>query len=256
MDAFRFQRLQMRQQRHPRDNVSIPAKREDNIHVKRKSIIPINIVVIAVTAALSASAQDLSAERIRAHTKFLSSDLLEGRGVGVRGGDIATEYIAAQFALAGLKAAGDNGAYFQKVPLVGVETQPAAQLTATARGKNVPFRWSQEFVGVSHRQQPAVKLDAEAVFVGHGIVAPEYQWDDFKGVNVKGKVLILFTNEPGADNPELFKGRALTYYGRWTYKYEQALRMGAAGCIIIHTTPTAGYGWKSSATPGAASSLS
>lgn len=204
----------------------------------------INIVWIIASLAFGAAAQDISTERIRAHTKFLSSDLLEGRGVGARGGDIATEYLAAEFALAGLEPAGDDGTYFQKVPLVGVETQTGAQLSAAGRGKTVAFRWLEDFVGVNHRQQTAGKLEAEAVFVGHGIVAPEYQWDDFKGVDVKGKMLVLFTNEPGSDNPSLFKGRALTYYGRWTYKYEEALRHGAAGVIIIHTTPTAGYGWE------------
>ena len=204
----------------------------------------IGMMWIALALLLPAAAQDISASRIRAHTKFLSSDLLEGRGVGVRGGELATEYIATEFALAGLEPAGDDGSFFQKVPLVGVETQPAAQFAATRGGKTLPFRWAEDFVGVSHRQQPATRLDAEAVFVGHGIVAPEYQWDDFKGVDVKGKLLVLFTNEPSSSSPSFFKGRALTYYGRWTYKYEEALRRGAVGAVIIHTDATAGYGWE------------
>src|SRR5262249_33535158 len=138
------------------------------------------------------SAQTISGERIRAHVKFLSSDLLEGRGVAVRGGDLATEYIATQFALAGAKPAGDDGTYFQKVPLVGIATEPDASLSAGS----VSFRWLDDFVGVDRRQEPAASFDAEAIFVGHGIVAPEFQWDDFKGVDVKGKMLVLFTNEP------------------------------------------------------------
>jgi Zn-dependent M28 family amino/carboxypeptidase len=186
---------------------------------------------------------DISGHRIRAHVKFLASDLLEGRAVGTRGGKLAAEYIAAQFALIGLKPAGGDGAYFQNVSLVGVETQPDAQLSATAKGKTASFRWLDEFVGSSQRQKPLDQFDAEAVFVGHGIVAPEFQWDDFKGVDVRGKILVLFTNEPPSTDEKFFGGRALTYYGRWTYKYEEALRKGAAGAIIIHTTPTAGYGW-------------
>jgi Zn-dependent M28 family amino/carboxypeptidase len=186
---------------------------------------------------------DIAAGRIRAHTKFLSSDLLEGRGVGVRGGDLATDYIATQFALAGLKPAGDNGTYFQKVPLVGSETQHSSQLTAAAGGKTVSFKWSDEFVGTTRRQQPNVNFDAEAIFVGHGITAPEFNWNDYAGADVKGKVVVLFTNEPPSTEQTFFGGRALTYYGRWTYKYEEALRKGAVAAIIIHTTPTAGYGW-------------
>lgn len=190
-------------------------------------------------------AQTISGERIRAHVKFLSSDLLEGRGVGVRGGDLATEYIATQFALAGAKPAGDNGTYFQKVPLVGVQTAPDATLSAAgADGKDASFRWLEDFVGVDRRQKAAEEFDAEAIFVGHGIVAPEFQWDDFKGVDVKGKILVLFTNEPTSNDPKFFGGRALTYYGRWSYKYEEALRHGALAAFIIHTTPTAGYGWE------------
>jgi hypothetical protein len=202
-----------------------------------------SLAVLAL-AALPLAAQNTSALRIREHTRFLSSDLLEGRGVGARGGDLATEYIATQFALAGLQPAGDDGTFFQKVPLVGVETQPSAQLSAAAGGKTVDFRWLEEFVGLSQKQEPETRFEGEAVFVGHGISAPEWKWDDFKGVDVKGKVLVLFTNEPASTDPKFFDGRALTYYGRWTYKYEEALRRGAAGAILIHTTPTAGYGWE------------
>jgi Zn-dependent M28 family amino/carboxypeptidase len=187
----------------------------------------------------AAFAADISGPRIRAHVKFLSSDLLEGRGVGVRGGDLATEYIATEFALAGLKPAGDNGTYFQNVPLIGLETEKGAQLSAG----NLSFRWLDDFVGASQTQTPETKLDAEAVFVGHGIVAPEFRWDDYKGADVKGKVVVLFTNEPQSSDAKFFGGPALTYYGRWTYKYEEALRKGALACIVVHTTPTAGYGW-------------
>ncbi len=201
-------------------------------------------VLLALLLIPLSNGQTISGERIRAHVIFLANDLLEGRGVGVRGGDLATEYIATQFAVGGAKPAGDNGTYFQKVPLAGVQTAPDAKLSAAADGKDAQFRWLEDFVGVDGRQKPATEFDAEAVFVGHGIVAPEFDWVDFMGVNVKGKILVLFTNEPASDDPKFFGGRALTYYGRWSYKYEEALRQGAIGALIIHTTPTAGYGWE------------
>jgi Peptidase family M28 len=205
----------------------------------------IKSIWIVVIAASAAFAQDgaISAARIREHTKFLASDLLEGRGVGVRGGDLATEYIATQLALAGAQPAGDNGTYFQNVPLVGVETQPGATLSASVAGKNVDFRWLDDFVGVNPSQKEMDRFEGEVVFVGHGVTAPEWKWDDYKGVDVAGKILLIFTNEPPSNDPKFFDGRALTYYGRWTYKYEEALRRGAKGAIIIHTTPTASYGW-------------
>jgi Zn-dependent M28 family amino/carboxypeptidase len=192
-------------------------------------------------AAWTALAQinEISGTRIRAHVKFLASDLLEGRGVGTRGGDLATEYIASQFAVAGAKPAGDNGTYFQNLTLVGVEPQP----TTTMSAGDIKFRWLDDFVGLTEQENTNSAFDADAVFVGHGITAPEYQWDDYAGVDVRGKVVVMFTNEPPSDDPKFFTGTALTYYGRWTYKYEQAARKGAAAAIIIHTTPTASYGW-------------
>ena len=203
----------------------------------------IGLAVLAVAVVSMAQEGGLSAERIREQTRFLSSDLMEGRGVGTRGGQLATEYIASQLDLAGAKPAGDDGTWFQKVPLVGVETQPESTLSAVGRGKTIDFQWGDDFVGSSGTQTPETRFDAPAVFVGHGITAPEFKWDDFKGLDVTGKVLVLFTNEPPSTDPKFFDGRALTYYGRWTYKYEEGLRRGARGVIIIHTTPTASYGW-------------
>lgn len=203
-------------------------------------------LLLSLTLAAAAVAQiaDVSGERIRAHVKFISSDLFEGRSVGGRGDRLTTEYIATQFALAGAKPAGDNGTYFQKVPLVGVATQPDATLSLTVKGQKVPFKWLEEFVGANQRQTSEANIDAELVYVGHGITAPEFQWDDFKNVDVKGKVILQFTNEPVSTDPALFGGPALTYYGRWTYKFEEARRRGALGSIIIHTPETAGYGWE------------
>jgi Zn-dependent M28 family amino/carboxypeptidase len=200
-------------------------------------------LVLGLAALAAAQMSDISGQRIRAHVKFLASDLMEGRGVGARGGELATEYIATEFALMGAKPAGDDGTYFQKVPLVGVQTLPNSEFAATAKGQTVSLKWEDDYVGANERQHPAESLDAEAVFVGHGIVAPEFGWDDYKDADVRGKIVVLFTNEPASNDPKFFGGPALTYYGRWTYKYEQALRKGALGAIIIHTTPTAGYGW-------------
>ncbi len=198
------------------------------------------VVVFAGCQKAPAPEPQISAERIAAHVKFLADDLLEGRGPASRGEELATAYIATQFALLGLEPAGDGGTYFQRVPLVGVETLPASRFT----WNNRPLKYLEEFVGINHRQQLDATLDAEAVFVGHGIAAPEFQWDDYKGTDVKDKVVILFTNEPESTDPKFFGGRALTYYGRWTYKLEEANRRGALGCLIVHTAKTAGYGWQ------------
>jgi len=198
------------------------------------------VAVLAGCQKVPAPEPQISAGRIAAHVKFLADDLLEGRGPASRGEELATAYIATQFALLGLEPAGDNGTYFQRVPLVGVETLPASSFT----WNNRPLKYLDEYVGINHRQQPDATLDAEAVFVGHGIAAPEFQWDDYKGTDVKGKFVILFTNEPESTDAKFFGGRALTYYGRWTYKLEEANRRGALGCLIVHTAKTAGYGWQ------------
>ncbi|MGC8792808.1 MAG: M28 family peptidase [Bryobacteraceae bacterium] len=200
-------------------------------------------IVFLAAALAAAQTHEISGERIRAHARFLSHDLTEGRGIGTRGEIVTTEYLATQFALMGAKPGGPDGSWFQTVPLVGVQTLPQAQLSAHGRGRSLNFKWLDEFVGSSLRQRPLEQFEAEAVFVGHGIVAPEYGWDDFKGADVRGKILVLFTNEPPSDDPKFFGGRALTYYGRWTYKFEQALRAGALGALIIHTNATAGYPW-------------
>lgn len=198
-----------------------------------------------VVVARPCCPQDLqvASERIRAHIKYLAGDELEGRGVGTRGERLATDYIASQLQAEGLAPAGDNGTYFQRVPMVGATTLPSATMTIVSRGGKTSLRLDKEFVGTALSQEPENNFDAEAVFVGHGISAPEFGWDDFKGADLRGKVLVLFTNEPSSDDPAFFAGPALTYYGRWTYKYEEAARRGAVAAIIVHTTATAGYGW-------------
>jgi Zn-dependent M28 family amino/carboxypeptidase len=194
--------------------------------------------------AAIAAFQKIDSERIRAHVRFLSHDLLEGRGTGQRGGDIAAEYIATQFALDGLKPAGDNGTYMQKVPMVGITLSPETTFSLVpASGSPRDLKFLSEYVAYDETQQAQSNVNADIVFVGYGIQAPEYQWDDYKGVDVKGKVLLMLVNEPPSDDPKFFKGKALTYYGRWTYKYEQAARKGAVGAILIHKTDMASYPW-------------
>ena len=189
-------------------------------------------------------AQDISAPRIRAHVKFLASDLLEGRGVGTRGGRLATEYLAAAFAAAGVQPGGDlvNGrrTYEQQVLLRGVTTLPSS----TIESGETKLQYLSDFVGASQLQRASEDLKAPAVFVGHGINAPEFKWNDYAGVDVRGKIVVLFTNEPPSQDERFFGGRALTYYGRWAYKFQEAARQGALACLIIHTDPTAGYSWE------------
>jgi Zn-dependent M28 family amino/carboxypeptidase len=195
-------------------------------------------------AAISAL-QSIRPDNIETHVRFLSHDLLEGRGTGQRGGDIAAEYIAAQFALYGLKPAGDNGSYLQKVPMVGITPGPDTRFTLVpSRGSAMDLKPLSDYVAYDHTQQPESTVDAEIVYVGYGIEAPEYNWDDYKGVDVKGKVLLMLVNEPSSDDPKFFAGKALTYYGRWVYKYEEAARKGAIGAILIHKTEMASYPWE------------
>src|SRR5580704_11789576 len=192
-----------------------------------------------------AALETISPEHIRWHVRYLSHDLLEGRGTGQRGGEIAAEYIATQFAEYGLKPAGDHGTYMQKVPLVGITALPETQFSLVPKqGEAMNLKPLDEYVADDQSQQAQSDVDAEIVFVGYGIEAPEYNWDDYKGVDVHSKVLLMLVNEPPSDDPKFFKGKALTYYGRWTYKYEIAARKGAVGVILIHQTQMASYPWQ------------
>jgi Zn-dependent M28 family amino/carboxypeptidase len=199
---------------------------------------------LALPANVAASMRGIEAERIRAHVRFLADDLLEGRGTGSRGGDIAAKYIATQFALDGLKPAGDNGSYLQKVEFTGVHTLPATSASLQpAQGNAIDLKLGDDYVTSNQTQTDSVDVDAPIVFVGYGIEAPEYHWNDYKGADVKGKIVLLIVNEPPSKDPKFFNGEALTYYGRWTYKFEEAARKGAVGALIIHRTDLASYGW-------------
>jgi Zn-dependent M28 family amino/carboxypeptidase len=212
----------------------------------RKPLIAPLIVVSALTAfaASKTAAPDFDPEKIRVHVRYLASDELEGRGTGQKGGDMAAEYIAEQFKSYGLKPAGENGTYFQKVPMVGVKTLPATTVTLVpGSGAPLELKMLDDYVTTNERQTETATINAPIVFVGYGISAPEYQWDDYKGYDLKGKVALLFVNEPVSDDPKFFKGKALTYYGRWTYKFEETARRGAIATLIIHREDLASYPW-------------
>lgn len=181
---------------------------------------------------------------IDGHLRFLSSDLLEGRAPATRGGRLAAEYIASQLLAAGVEP-GVNGSYFQDVPIDIVGAIPSTMHAAASGKATMALRYPDDVVvwGGSAIEKSAAR--AELVFVGYGATAPEYQWDDFKDVDVKGKILLVLVNDPPANatEPTLFGGRAMTYYGRWPYKFEEAERRGAAGMLVIHTTERAGYPW-------------
>ena len=178
---------------------------------------------------------------LRGDIRFLADDLLEGRGPGTRGDKLAQAYITAQFQMIGLEPAAANGGWIQPVPLVGVTTQPPQTMTFKIGNKSIDFKNSDDYIVTCGQAKTESKFnDAEVLFVGYGMQAPEYGWDDFKDVDVKGKVLIVMNNDP-ADDPEIFAGRTRLYYGRWDYKYAKAAELGAVGVLIIHTTPSAGY---------------
>jgi Zn-dependent M28 family amino/carboxypeptidase len=215
------------------------------VRAQRPSANPVPAVPGLPPAARAAAAA-IDPEKIRAHVRFLSLDLLEGRGPGKRGGELAAEYIATQFALAGVEPAGDNGSYFQRVPLYAVHTvEDKTKFSfVPANGQPIDLAYTTEIVSKDQTGQPTADIDAPIVFAGYGIDAPEYRWNDYAGVDVKGKIVLVIANEPPSNDPKFFKGPALTYYGRWTYKYEEAARRGAVGVLIIHRTDLASYGWE------------
>ena len=186
----------------------------------------------------------LSAKRISARIRFLADDLLEGRGTGARGSEIAARYIASEFAEDGLKPAGDSGGYLQNFEMVGISTDPSSIVTLETPKGPLELRNGSNSVLSTREQKPKVALDAPVVFIGYGITAPEMNWDDYRDFDARGKLLIGLVNDPPSEDPKFFGGKALTYYGRWTYKYEEAARHGAAGILLVHTDQSAGYGWQ------------
>ena len=182
---------------------------------------------------------------IDGHLRFLSSDLLEGRAPATRGGELAASYIASQLRAAGIEPGAEHGSYLQNVPIdvVGADSS-SIHVTASGRATG-SLSYPKDVVVWAGSAVRESRAAGELVFVGYGAKAPEYGWDDFKGADLKGKILLVLVNDPPAlpDEPKLFGGKAMTYYGRWTYKFEEAERQGAAGMLIVHTTERAGYPW-------------
>jgi Zn-dependent M28 family amino/carboxypeptidase len=198
------------------------------------------------SAASTATAATVHEAPLRAHLAMLSSDLFEGRGTGQRGGDLTVAYLENQAMAAGLLPANGNS-YRQSVKIAGVKSQPQdSSVALLANGKPLSLAFGKDWVWAPGDAVPVHAIDAELVFVGYGITAPEEGgWDDYKGVDVKGKLLVMLVNDPAptAAEPNRFNGKGLTYYGRWTYKFEEAARRGAAGVLLIHTDASASYGW-------------
>jgi len=185
---------------------------------------------------------EITATSLVAHLRMLSSDLFEGRAPATRGGQLTVEYLATQMAALGLQPAGDNGTFFQQVPIV----ESTVDRTFALSVPGATYRYRQDVVAFSGVETPRVQVQGDVVFVGYGINAPELKWNDYAGADVKGKWVLIMVNDPPApaDEPTLFGGPALTYYGRWTYKYEEAARQGAAGALLIHTDESATYPWQ------------
>jgi Zn-dependent M28 family amino/carboxypeptidase len=203
------------------------------------------------SASSDITASGITASEIDGHLRFLSHDLLEGRAPATRGGELAAQYLAAQLRAFGVAPAGVNGTYFQRVPIDVVAADSATLRVRggvaygdTAMG-HFSLRYPQDVVVWAGSATPSSAAGGDVIFVGYGSTAPEYRWDDFKDVDVRGKILLVLVNDPPAPaaEPNLFGGRAMTYYGRWTYKFEEAERRGAAGALIVHTTERAGYPW-------------
>ena len=194
--------------------------------------------------AVAQEAPAISEAALRAHLSFLADDLLEGRGTGQRGGALTVRYLETQAAVLGLKPL-PNGGYRQKVAIEGSRLLPGSAVSFEAGGKRIDPKIGEGIVFGTASGQTDVAFDAPLVFVGYGVSAPEEKWDDYKGVDVKGKILVMMVNDPQptGEEPNRFAGKAYTWYGRWLYKFEEAVRRGAAGALLIHTTPSASYAW-------------
>ena len=196
--------------------------------------------------AVTAQTPRFDGRKMIGRVKRLSADEFEGRGPGTAGGKRAAQYIADEMKAAGVRPALRNS-YFQNVKLAGVKADPATEMRVSKGRRGYTLKFGDEFVATTGAQKADVSIGAEVVFAGYGIDAPLYNWNDYSGnaEDYRGKVLMILVNDPPANvgEPALFGGKALTYYGRWTYKYEEAARRGAAGVILVHTDESAGYGW-------------
>src|SRR5438094_762263 len=220
-----------------------------------KSLSGLAVVFVATTLSIFAAAPEdrlkpaldaITPDGLLAHIKILASDEFEGRAPGSKGEELSVKYISEQFKALGLKPGDSNGSYTQEVPLAGITTAPTVSFTVG--GKTAALRFPEDYVASSARLQPEVKAEnLDIIFVGYGVVAPEYGWDDYKDVDVRGKTILMLINDSPVPDPKdpsklddkMFKGKAMTYYGRWTYKYEIAAQKGAAAAIIIHAAEPA-----------------
>src|SRR5207249_3182831 len=200
---------------------------------------------------LQPALEAITPDGLLAHIKVLASDEFEGRAPGTKGEELSVKYISDRFKKIGLKPGNPDGTYTQEVPLAGIKGEP--RMSFTIGDKTIDLQYPDDFVASSARLQPEIKVEkSDVVFVGYGVVAPEYGWDDYKGVDVRGKTLLMLIGDPVIPDPKdpskldnkMFKGKAMTYYGRWTYKYEIAAQKGAAAAIIIHETEPAAYPWQ------------
>jgi Zn-dependent M28 family amino/carboxypeptidase len=207
---------------------------------------PFLLPALLVLAAAAPDSPDIRVQTLKDVTKTLSSDSFEGRKPATPAEDKATAYIVERFKAAGLKP-GNHGSWFQDVPLVEIAAQDVTPLSFTGGTRPVSLDYRKDMVIATYRVTPTIAIkDSDVVFVGYGINAPERGWNDYAGLDVKGKTVVILVNDPDWQSPSrdgLFEGRAMTYYGRWTYKFEEAARQGAAAAIIVHDTEPAAYGW-------------
>jgi Zn-dependent M28 family amino/carboxypeptidase len=216
----------------------------------RPRTISLGAAFLLAATALSAQQPASDATRVaravngtvmRAHLEFLADNLLEGRKPGTRGGELAALYLKTQFERLGLEPAGDSGTYYHRVPIIALTPSPT--LTVRSGSSSDTLTYMKDYMLWSMHDAPSVEASGELVFAGYGIVAPEYGWNDYAGLDVKGKIVVTLVNDPGLQDSTIFRGSTLTYYGRWTYKIEEAERQGAAGILMIHTDESATYPW-------------
>ena len=218
---------------------------QQTLSVQRAALAGAIALLAACGGSTGSQAPDISEERYRAHVERLASDAFEGRGPGTAGEEKTVAYVEAQFRAAGLEP-GIGDSFVQAVPAMEMRATPDPVMPVRGAGGQLELRNADDYVVWTRRPVPESRLtDAEIVFAGYGIVAPEYEWDDYAGLDVRGKLVLVLVNDPGyaTQDPYLFTGNAMTYYGRWTYKFEEAVRQGAAGLLVIHETGAAGYPW-------------
>lgn len=199
----------------------------------------------ADAAVLKPAHEAITPQGLLEQIKVLASDDFEGRQPGSAGEEKTVKYLEEQAKAIGLEPGNPDGTFIQKVPLVGITTaRPMTMKFTPKKGAALTTEFGPDFVAWTKRVVPSVSVNADMVFAGYGVQAPEFRWDDFKGMDVKGKVIVVLVNDPPVETENIFGGKAMTYYGRWTYKYEKAAELGAAGCLIIHETGPAGYGFQ------------